>query len=654
MIQFQSMQLARGARTLLDALSLQIHPGWKVGLVGANGCGKSSLFALLRGQLHPARGDVSVPAGWRIAHVAQETPALDTPALEYVLDGDAPLRTLQAQLAQAEAQAEAGDHAAAVRIGELHEQMQQIDGYAAPARAAALLQGLGFAQATLHNPVASFSGGWRMRLNLAQALMSRADLLLLDEPTNHLDLEAVLWLEQWLRGFSGTLLLISHDRAFLDAAVGHIAHMENRQLRLYSGNYSDFERTRAARLANEKAMFDRQQREIAHMQDYIRRFRAKATKARQAQSRIKALERMERIACARVDRPVRLTLREAPPAPDPLLTLTDVAAGYDADKPVLQSVRCVLRPGDRIGLLGVNGAGKSTLVRLLAQELAPLAGTLRAGKGTVTGYFAQHQTDALRGEDSPLQHLLRLDATLREQDARNWLGGFGFRSDAEGEHAEAGANTPCATFSGGEKARLALALLIWKTPNLLLLDEPTNHLDLAMRDALTLALRDFSGALIVVSHDRALLEATCDRFWLIEDGRVREFDGDLEDYRAHQTERARAQTAAAPQVQRREARASARQAEKLARADWLAARRPLIKERDALEKRLATLGKERTLLEERLADPALYAATDSALLQDLLKRQGALVQEIDALEARWLTLEEGLEALGEAPGAPNM
>ncbi|PTD97557.1 ATP-binding cassette domain-containing protein [Pseudothauera lacus] len=643
MIQFRNMSLARGARVLVEEATLQIHPGWRVGLTGANGSGKSSLFALLRGELHPERGDLEMPAAWVIAHVAQETPALQRSALDYALDGDAELRRIEDELARLEAHHDPADGA---HIGELHARLHEIGGYAARARAAALLDGLGFLPADLERPVADFSGGWRMRLNLAQALMCRSDLLLLDEPTNHLDLDAVIWLEQWLRDYRGTLLLISHDREFLDACVSHVAHVENRRLTLYSGGYSDFERQRAERLSQQQQLFDKQQREIAHIEDYIRRFRAKATKARQAQSRIKALERMERIAAAHVDTPFSFSFRDAPPAPDPLLAIEDGAVGY-GDTPILSGFKLTLRPGERIGLLGRNGAGKSTLIKLLAGELALAAGSRSEGKGLATGYFAQHQLETLRPDESPLQHMVRLDPAAREQDLRDYLGGFDFRGDGVGGTSTP-ATGPCGSFSGGEKSRLALALLIWRRPNLLLLDEPTNHLDLEMRHALTLALQDYEGGMVLVSHDRALLRATCDRFLLVDGGRVQPFDGDLDDYRDWLAER-RVQAAAAAQCPDRVADKAARKADRAqAAADRqarLAARRPLVKESEQLERKLAGWQAERQQLDTRLADPAFYANPDPAELQALNRRQAELGALIEDAELRWLELAEALEAL---------
>ncbi|MBA4742570.1 MAG: ATP-binding cassette domain-containing protein [Azoarcus sp.] len=640
MIQFRNLRLARGATTLFEDASLQIHPGWRVGLTGANGSGKSSLFALLRDELHQDQGDLDMPPGWTIAHVAQETPALAQTALEYTMDGDAELREIEARLAAAEAAHEGA------RIGELHARLGEIGGYAAHARAAALLDGLGFLPTDLERPVSDFSGGWRMRLNLAQALMCRSDLLLLDEPTNHLDLDTVIWLEQWLANYRGTLVLISHDRDFLDACVSHVLHIENRRVTLYSGGYSDFERQRAERLAQQQSMFERQQREIAHMEDYVRRFRAKATKARQAQSRIKALERMERISAAHVDSPFTFVFRDAPPAPDPLLQIEEGATGY-GDTTVLSGLRMQLRPGERIGLLGRNGAGKSTLIKLLAAHLPLTAGTRSEGKGLETGYFAQHQLETLRTDESPLQHMMRLDPAAREQDLRDYLGGFDFRGDGEGGTATP-ATVPCGTFSGGEKTRLALAILIWSRPNLLLLDEPTNHLDLEMRHALTLALQEFDGAMVLVSHDRALLRATCDRFVLVDGGRVTDFDGDLDDYRDWLAVR-RTEAAAADKCPDQAADKAARKADRAEaaaeRKARLAERRPLVKERDQLDRKLETWNREKEQIDERLGDPAIYTGTASADLESLLKRQAELAASIDEAEARWLDIEERLEAM---------
>lgn len=629
MINLRQLTLARAAKVLIEDASVQIHPGQKIGLTGANGSGKSSLFALLLGELHPEAGDLFMPPGWVIAHVAQETPALDQAALEFALDGDAVLRQVEHDLAAASA-ADDGH-----LVGELHGRLGEIDGYGARARAAELLHGLGFSDADFAKPVAAFSGGWRVRLNLAQALMSRSDLLLLDEPTNHLDLDAVIWLEGWLKSYPGTLLLISHDRDFLDAVATHIVHIESRILKLYTGGYSDFERQRAAQLAVQQSMFEKQQRERAHLESFVERFRAKATKARQAQSRIKALARMEDVSAAHVDSPFTFRFREPVSAPDPLLDLREASVGYGA-QPILSNLELTLRPGERIGLLGRNGAGKSTLIKLLAGEIKPLAGTRSEGKGLAIGYFAQHQLEQLRPDESPIQHMVRLAPQTREQELRDFLGGFDFRGDM--------AQTPCGPFSGGEKSRLALALLIWQRPNLLLLDEPTNHLDMEMRHALNLALQEFDGGVVLVSHDRSLLRTTCDRFLLVADGSAPAFDGDLDDYRDWLNQQRIQQSSAnvnPEKIVRREQRAASH-AERQA---LLAKRRPMMKELEQLEKNLAGWQSEKTLLDERLIDTELYEVSQRPLLKDLLKRQSELAQTIEAGEERWLELHETLEQL---------
>jgi ATP-binding cassette subfamily F protein 3 len=630
LLQFKNLTLARGVKVLVRDASFQLHPGHKVGLTGANGAGKSSLFAMLLGELHHESGELEMPPDWVLAHVAQETPALPDAAIEFVLDGDRELRSVEQAIAEAEL---AHDGA---RLGELHARFGDIGGYTARPRAAALLHGLGFSDADMARPVADFSGGWRVRLNLARALMCRSDLLLLDEPTNHLDLDAVIWLENWLKNYRGTLLMISHDRDFLDAVVNHIAHIEQQQLTLYRGGYSDFERQRAEKLAQQQSLYERQQREVAHLQSYIDRFRAKATKARQAQSRIKALERMELISAAHVDSPFSFGFRKLRAAPDPLLVLDEVDAGY-ADRTVLSRIKLTIRPGERIGLLGRNGAGKSTLIKLLAAELQPLQGKRTEGKDLAIGYFAQHQLEQLRPDESPLQHMLRLDPQTREQEHRNYLGGFDFRGDM--------ATTPCEGFSGGEKSRLALALLIWQQPNLLLLDEPTNHLDLEMRHALTMALQDYEGGMVLVSHDRALLRASCDRFILVADGKAELFDGDIDDYRdwlaTQEAASKREEKPAADKPAGRNERAQ-NKAERQAR---LAERRPLIKESEKLEADMAHWQQEKSQLDERLSDPALYNAADKSGLQALLKRQSELTQLIAQAEERWLELQEQLEAM---------
>jgi len=626
-IQFRNLTLARGARALIEGASLQLHPGQKIGLTGANGSGKSSLFALLLGELHQESGDLEIPPAWVIAHVAQETPALPDAALEFVLDGDAELRTIERAIAAAEASHD--EH-----LGELHAKLNDIGGYAARARAAGLLHGLGFTDLDFTRPVSDFSGGWRVRLNLARALMCRSDLLLLDEPTNHLDLDAVIWLEGWLKDYRGTLLLISHDRDFLDAVVDFVAHIELERLTLYRGGYSDFERQRSERLAQQQSMYERQQREMAHLHSYIDRFRAKATKARQAQSRIKALERMELISAAHVDSPFSFRFRDMAAAPDPLLVLDDGAVGYNGQA-ILSKLALTLRPGERLGLLGRNGAGKSTLIKLLASTLPLLSGKRVEGKDLNIGYFAQHQLEQLRPEESPLQHMLRLDPKTREQELRDYLGGFDFRGDM--------ATTPCGPFSGGEKSRLALALLIWRRPNLLLLDEPTNHLDLEMRHALSLALQEYDGGVVLVSHDRALLRATCDRFVLVADGAAAPFDGDLDDYKRWLAEQrdsgkpAPGQDKAALKAERAQAQAD--------RQALLAQRRPLLKEVEQLERNLANWQAEKKLLEDQLGDSALYQAAASGRLQTLLKRQAELARQIEQAEERWLEAHTQLETL---------
>lgn len=630
MIQFKQLTLTRGAKILIEEASFQLHPGHKVGLTGANGAGKSSLFALLRGELHPEVGDLEIPPNWTVAHVAQETPALAQSAIDFTLDGDAELREIEQALVEAET-AHAGE-----KIAELHQRLSDIDGYSAKARAAALLDGLGFLQADLIRPVSDFSGGWRVRLNLARALMCRSDLLLLDEPTNHLDLDAVIWLEGWLRDYRGTLLLISHDRDFLDSVVNNILHIEQQRLTLYRGGYSDFERQRAEKLALQQAMFEKQQRKVAHLQSYIDRFRVQATKARQAQSRIKALERMEMISAAHVDSQFNFEFRSPVSAPDPLLVLDNMTIGY-ADKPILNKVAFTIRPGERVGLLGKNGAGKSTLIKALASELQPLSGKRVEGKDLSVGYFAQHQLEQLRPNESPLQHMMRLDPTTREQEHLNYLGGFDFRGDM--------ARAPCANFSGGEKSRLALALLIWTRPNLLLLDEPTNHLDLEMRHALTLALQDYVGGVILVSHDRALLRASCDRFVLVAEGKAEVFDGDLDDYKnwlATQKVQEVAASIAEKPVKKNDY--AQNKADRQAR---ILARRPILKSLAQIDEALLKYHTEKQSLDASALDATLYELSRKAELQQHLKRQAELATLIETAELEWLAMHEALEALPE-------
>ncbi|WP_426116683.1 ATP-binding cassette domain-containing protein [Pseudomonas sp. DSP3-2-2] len=628
MIRLQSLTLQRGPQRLLEDAELTLHAGQKAGLIGANGAGKSSLFALLLGELTPDSGDCLLPADWRIAHMRQEIDTLDRIAVDYVLDGDLRLREVQRLLAQAET---AQDGAAQARM---HSELDSADGYTADARARKLLAGLGFTNEQMDKPVSDFSGGWRMRLNLAQALMCPSDLLLLDEPTNHLDLDAILWLEDWLKSYPGTLLLISHDRDFLDAVVDHVAHVEQRKITLYRGGYSAFERARAERLAQQQQAYDKQQAQRAHMEKFIARFKAQATKAKQAQSRIKALERMEELSAAHVDSPFDFTFRESNKISSPLLDLSDARLGY-GDRAVLEKVKLQLTPGARIGLLGPNGAGKSTLIKNLAGELEPLSGRLVRGENTVVGYFAQHQLDSLDSKASPLLHLQRIAPTEREQTLRDFLGGFDFRG--------ARLDEPVLNFSGGEKARLALALIAWEKPNLLLLDEPTNHLDLEMRLALTMALQEFSGAVLVVSHDRHLLKSTTDDFLLVADGRVQEFDGDLEDYARWLVEyRLRnAPVSNTPiNVDRTDKKAQRQQAAAL--RQQLA---PHKKQSDKLERDLGLLHEKLAKVEAALADSANYEAANKDKLRDLLAEQASLKVREAELEESWMESLELLESM---------
>ena len=626
MLSFRDVSLRRGGQVLFSGVGFIVHAGQKVGLTGANGAGKSSLFALIRGELTPDTGGIGLPAGLTVAHVAQETPPDPRPALDYVLDGDRELRELEAALAQEEARG--GEH-----LGELHVHMASIDGYAAPARAARLLVGLGFAPGEEQQAVSSFSGGWRMRLNLARALMCRSDLLLLDEPTNHLDLDAVIWLEQWLLSYPGTLILISHDRDFLDHVVGVIAHMERGGLKLYTGNYTAFERARAEQLAGQQASFEKQQREVTHMRDFVARFRYKASKARQAQSRLKALERLEMIAPAHVDSPFSFAFRPPRKLPQPLLVLDGVAAGYGARR-VLDGLQFTISPGDRIALLGANGAGKSTLIKVLAAELAPQAGELHGAKDLAVGYFAQHQLEQLDAGASALAHLQRLDPNGREQEQRNFLGSFNFDGDM--------VVRAVGSYSGGEKARLVLALLMHARPNLLLLDEPTNHLDLDMRHALTLALQDFAGALLVVAHDRHLLRTTADTLMLVDGGKVTAWDGDLDDYARWLAGGRREASAMPPDADVN----AERQRDKQRRQQGAQRRAQLKPLREAVkraESALEHLEHRRAGIATKLADPGYYEPDMKDELKRLLAEKAKLEQERAAAEANWLEQAETLE-----------
>ena len=631
MIKIESLTLQRGPLRLLDSADLTLYAGQKVGLLGTNGAGKSSLFALLRGELSADAGNCYLPPDWRIAHMRQEIDNLERIAVDYVLDGDVRLRQIQQKLADAE------QHKDVSQLGTLYAELEAHDAFSADSRARTLLAGLGFTAEQCESRVGDFSGGWRMRLNLAQTLMCPSDLLLLDEPTNHLDLDAILWLEDWLKSYPGTLLLISHDRDFLDAVVEHIVHVEAQKLTLYRGGYSQFERTRAERLTQQKAAFEKQQAQREHMQKYIARFRAQATKARQAQSRLKALERMELLSPAHIDSPFSFSFREADSQSSPLIDLREGALGYDGAA-ILQNIKLQLVPGARIGVLGPNGAGKSTLIKTLAGSLPLIAGELKTGENLAIGYFAQHQLDSLDPQASPLLHLARLAPEVREQELRNFLGGFDFH----GSRAE----EPVLHFSGGEKARLALALIAWQKPNLLLLDEPTNHLDMEMRHALTLALQAFDGAMLLVSHDRALIRDTTDELWLVADGKLQVYEDDLDSYtrwlaqfRQQQANAANpaSPTGAAPKVDAKtQRRLAAEQRQRLA---------PLKKAADKLEQQLDQAQQEMAGIETELADNDLYSDSQRERLKTLLARQADGQQRIDELEMQWLEAQEALEEL---------
>jgi len=633
MLAFTNLALRRGTRLLFEQVNIIIYQGNKIGISGANGCGKSSLFSLLLNKIQSDEGDISYPPRLSIAHVAQETLALDQPAIEYVLDGDHELRIIQKKLEQAEAD-DNGEAQA-----ELHHQLDMIDAYTANARAGKLMQGLGFKSTELENPVNSFSGGWRMRLNLAQALMCRSDLLLLDEPTNHLDLDAVIWLEQWLLSYQGTLLLISHDRDFLDRVADHIMHIDQQRIMLYAGNYSEFEKRRAEQLAQQQAMFEKQQREIEHIKSFISRFKAKASKAKQAQSRVKTLERMELISQAHVDSPFHFQFYIPEKLPNPLLRLENVTAGYGETK-ILNQVDMCIMPGDRIGLLGHNGAGKSTLIKLLAKKLKPMQGTLESSSEIKVGYFAQHQLEQLDANASALLHLQRLDPKITEQGIRDYLGGFNFHGDRVKE--------PVAPFSGGEKARLVLALLIYQRPNLLLLDEPTNHLDLDMRHALSLALQDYEGAMILVSHDRHMLRAVTDSFLLVDNGQIKSFDGDLDAYRQWLLQpREQVENDNALDSQLKNAQIEKGVSKKEQRQQQAEIRRqlqPLKNKLKKLEQVMDELNSKQQNIEKDLADSSIYDVENKQQLNDLLQQQAEISRLLSDNEEQWLEVSEQLDA----------
>ncbi|MEO6690208.1 MAG: ATP-binding cassette domain-containing protein [Dokdonella sp.] len=622
MLRFDNIHLRRGSRLLLNGASFLVHPGWRVGLTGRNGSGKSSLLALIGGELGADSGDFSRPRDWTLAHVRQQAEAYGHSALDHALDGDVEFRMLERELAEAEAAHDAARQAV------LHERMHAIGGYAARARAGELLHGLGFGPGDELRAVSEFSGGWRMRLNLAQALMCRSDLLLLDEPTNHLDLDAVLWLEEWLRRYTGTLIVVSHDREFLDHVVTHVLHIVDANAELFAGSVSTFERKRAERMAQQQVAHERQQIERARLQRFVDRFKAQATKARQAQSRVKALERMTEIAAVRVESGIEFEFAAPIALPDPLLSLDDATLGY-GERRVVDKVRLSLRPGDRIGLLGANGAGKSTLIKTIAGTLAPLSGKRLENKGLVIGYFAQHQVEQLDSDATPVQHILRMQPALGEQSARDFLGTFGFAGER--------ALSDVRGFSGGEKARLALALIVFERPNLLLLDEPTNHLDIDTREALAEALQDFSGAVVLVAHDRGLLRAVCDDYLLVRDHAMRPFDGDLDDY-------ARLVLRSTPAASAGTNSGDTKRDARRDRAEQRARVAPLKNQVSRIEKQIAALETERSDAQARLADPALYESGRSDQIADLVRRQGQLTQDIGVLEEAWLETHAALEA----------
>jgi len=630
MISLNNATLMRGELVLLRDACLAIHNGQKIGVIGRNGSGKSSLFACLLGQLALDQGDLSMPDGLRCAHMRQETVASASSALDFVIDGDERYREIERQLHAAEL---AGDGGA---IAHLHSDLDKIGGYDIRFRAMQLLSGLGFTAEQFDNPVSSFSGGWRIRLNLAAALMAPSDLLLLDEPTNHLDLEATLWLEQWLKRYQGTLLIISHDRSFLDEVISYVVSVEQQKLTLYRGNYSSFETQRAERLSQEQAMFEKQQRRVAEIEDFVRRFRAKATKARQAQSRLKELDRMQLIAPAHIDSPFHFEFPAPERLPAELLALDKVSVGYDT--PLVSNIRLTIRDTTRIGLLGFNGCGKSTLLRTIASDLAPLAGEMRSSKFLQVGYFAQHQVDVLDQRASPMLLLQRMDPAARDQSIRDFLGGFDFRGDRISE--------TIANFSGGEKARLALALVVWQKPNLLLLDEPTNHLDLEMRHALTVALQGFDGALVIVSHDRYLLSNTVDEFYSIHNGRCQEFEGDLHDYEKWMQENSKGSTGtAAKSVESGDEKKGDRKEQRQQAAASRQQLAPLRNEVRKLEQKLDKLHADLTQVEAQLGDAGLYEESRKKDLTALLQRQAVLKSEAEGVEALWLEKSEVLETL---------
>ncbi|TEA78046.1 ABC-F family ATP-binding cassette domain-containing protein [Allopusillimonas ginsengisoli] len=644
MIRAAGLTLRRGVKVLLDEADFVVNPGERVGIVGKNGAGKSTLFALLQHRLDADAGSLDIPPGWRIASVEQEISDNAMPAREFVIDGDTHLRALQAERAET-------PDTDGQRIAELETALIEADAWSAPSRAEQLLAGLGFAPEQWMQPVRSFSGGWQMRLALARALMAPSDLLLLDEPTNHLDLDAMLWLERWLGAYQGTVLLISHDTEFLDAVARSILHFDQSKLVRYRGGYQDFLTQRAERLRQTRMAWDRQTRETARLQSFIDRFKAKATKAKQAQSRVKALARMETLAPLQAEAGIDIRIPEPLSMPDPLLTLDKVTTGYrdEAEQalPILKHVELMVRGGSRIGVLGVNGAGKSTLIKTLAGELAPLAGERLASKGLEIGYFAQHQLDMLDTDSTPLQHLARLAPQAREQELRNYLGSFGFSGDT--------VNSRIAPMSGGEKARLALSLIVWQKPNLLLLDEPSNHLDVDTREALATALAEFSGSVLLVSHDRHLLRTTVDSFWVVADGKVSEFDGDLEDYRdwlASRNATVRAEARAEARQDATDAsgipldRKQQRRLEAETRQRLAVQRKPLEAKLGKLETDMERTRTRLTTLDATIADASLYADERRSERQQVMAEHGELSKRMASLEEQWLELQLALEEIG--------
>lgn len=623
MIEFNQVSLQRGTNFLLQEADLRIHDGQKLALIGANGAGKSSLFALLNAELGVDAGELSIPSKWRIAHMKQEVAASERTALDYAVDGDAQYRTIEQGMANAKDDAE---------LTHWMDQMDQHQGYQVPVKAEQLLHGLGFQQEDLKRSVKDFSGGWRIRLNLAQALMMPSDLLLLDEPTNHLDLEATLWLEQWLGNYQGTLLFISHDRDFIDGVADHIVHLHDQKLTTYPGNYSAYERIRAEKLAQQQSMYEKQQDQIKHIESFITRFKAKASKAKQAQSRVKELERMELIAPAHVDSPFKFEFPCYEKFSTPLINLDRANIGYP-DKIILNEISLSIVPGHRIGLLGPNGAGKSTLIKSLCEELPLIKGAINKGEHLRVGYFAQHQLESLDTSASGMLILQRLKPQASEQEIRNFLGGFGFHGDKALEVIE--------PFSGGEKSRLALACVAWLKPNLLIMDEPTNHLDIEMREALAMALQTFEGAILIVSHDRHLLKSTVDEYWLVDNGKVASFDGDLEDYHQYTQNKEKQQESAdtevkQPSIDRKEQkRLEAEKRQRLA---------PIRKQQQAAEKKMEKLQGQLDEIEEKMADPSMYDDENKKELSHLIQQQGQLKSDLEEIEMEWMELTELLES----------